>query len=47
MQKGNGLEERIPLFAARCVNVCEAIPAKRLKAGHFNAVNAFEIWRDT
>jgi len=35
MQKGIGLEERIPLFAARCVNVCEAIPAKRLKAGHF------------
>jgi len=35
MQKGNSLEERIPLFAARCVNVCEAIPAKRLKAGHF------------
>ena len=35
MQKGIRLEERIPLFAARCVNVCEAIPAKRLKAGHF------------
>jgi len=35
MQKGTGLEERIPLFAARCVNVCEAIHAKRLKAGHF------------
>ena len=35
MQKGQGLEERIPLYAARCVNVCEAIPAKRLKAGHF------------
>jgi len=35
MQKGISLEERIPLFAARCVNVCEAIPAKRLKAGHF------------
>ena len=35
MQRGKELEERIPLFAARCVNVCEAIPAKRLKAGHF------------
>ena len=35
MQKGYSLEERIPLFAARCVNVCEAIPANRLKAGHF------------
>ena len=35
MQEGQGLEERIPLYAARCVNVCEAIPAKRLKAGHF------------
>ena len=35
MQKGQGLVERIPLYAARCVNVCEAIPAKRLKAGHF------------
>ena len=34
MQEGQGLEERIPLYAARCVNVCEAIPAKRLKAGH-------------
>ena len=35
MQEKQGLEERVPLFAARCVNVCEAIPAKRLKAGHF------------
>ena len=35
MQRQQGLEERVPLFAARCVNVCEAIPAKRLKAGHF------------
>ena len=35
MQKGQGLEERVPLFAARCVSVCEAIHAKRLKAGHF------------
>ena len=35
MQERQGLEERVPLFAARCVNVCEAIPAKRLKAGHF------------
>lgn len=35
MQNGKRLEERIPIFAARCVNVCEAIPAKRLKAGHF------------
>lgn len=34
MQKETGLEERIPLFAARCINVCEAIPAKRLKVGH-------------
>lgn len=35
MQERQGLEERVPLFAAKCVNVCEAIPAKRLKAGHF------------
>lgn len=35
MQEKQGLEERVPLFAARCVNVCEAIPAKRLKSGHF------------
>ena len=35
MQKEQGLEFRIPLFAARCINVCEAIPAKRLKSGHF------------
>ena len=35
MQRRQGLEERVPLFAARCVSVCEAIPAKRLKAGHF------------
>lgn len=35
MQRQRGLEERVPLFAARCVSVCEAIPAKRLKAGHF------------
>ena len=35
MQKEHGLEIRIPLFAARCINVCEAIPAKRLKSGHF------------
>ena len=34
MQRQQGLEERVPLFAARCVSVCEAIPAKRLKAGH-------------
>ena len=34
MQKGQGLEFRIPIFAARCINVCEAIPAKRLKSGH-------------
>lgn len=35
MQRQRGLEERVPLFAARCISVCEAIPAKRLKAGHF------------
>ena len=35
MQRRQGLEERVALFAARCVGVCEAIPAKRLKAGHF------------
>ena len=35
MQRQQGLDERVPLFAARCVSVCEAIPAKRLKAGHF------------
>ena len=35
IQRKEGLEERIPLFAARCVNVCEAIPAKKLKSGHF------------
>ena len=35
MQRQRGLEERVPLFAARRVSVCEAIPAKRLKAGHF------------
>ena len=35
MQKEQGLGFRIPVFAARCINVCEAIPAKRLKSGHF------------
>ena len=32
--KGKGLEERTAQFAARVVNVCEAIPAERLKSGH-------------
>ena len=35
MQRGQRLEERTAQFAARIVNVCEAIPAKRLKSGHF------------
>ena len=33
-EKGRGLEERTALFAARIVNVCEAIPPGRLKSGH-------------
>ena len=32
--KGGGLEERTARFAARVVNVCEAIPSGRLKSGH-------------
>ena len=32
--RGKGLEERTAQFAARVVNVCEAIPAERLKSGH-------------
>ena len=32
--KGKGLEERTAQFAARVVNVCEAIPSERLKSGH-------------
>ena len=32
--KDKGLEERTAQFAARVVNVCEAIPADRLKSGH-------------
>ena len=35
MQRGQRLEERTAQFAARIVNVREAIPAKRLKSGHF------------
>ena len=34
MQKEGKLEERTSLFAARIVNVCEAIPSERLKSGH-------------
>ncbi len=35
MQKKEGrLEERTADFAARIVNVCEAIPSERLKSGH-------------
>ena len=34
MQKEGRLEGRTALFAARIVNVCEAIPAGRLKSGH-------------
>ena len=33
-EKGGGLEERTARFAARIVNVCEAIPSGRLKSGH-------------
>ena len=33
-EKGRGLEERTALFAARIVNVCEAMPSGRLKSGH-------------
>ena len=32
--EGKGLEERTAQFAARVVNVCEAIPSERLKSGH-------------
>ena len=34
-RKGNELEERTALFAARIVKVCEAIPVKRLKSAFF------------
>lgn len=33
-EEGRGLEERTARFAARVVNVCEAIPSGRLKSGH-------------
>ncbi len=33
-EKGKDLGERTASFAARIVNVCEAIPPERLKSGH-------------